>query len=336
MTTKTYYSDRDEWLQLRRTLNKQGCFGGSDMGSITGISPWKSPYAFWAEATDKVAVDENTFTPQARERMRQGRDLEEYVAQRFCEIAGKKCHQVNAIIQSDRHPRLFATIDRKISGESAGLECKRMSDLRANTLTVDEMPSEYYAQCVHYLACTELTTWYLCIMSSDSIHIYAISRDKGLPKPEWCKSITYVTDEEFEALDKAAEWMASLIETDTPPPVDGSNSTSEAIATQFGAEDTIPFLLDATPIEEVLQERANLKAQADEIKAKLAECENNIKVFLGQAEGALTATYKVTWKPQTRKSLDADAIAQHFDGRIPEEFYKETTSRTLRITTNKK
>lgn len=335
MTTKHYYESREQWLELRNALNKEGKFGGSDMGAITGLSHWKSPYAIWAELTGRIEVNEDSFSPQAKERMRQGRDLEAYVADRFCEITGKRVHQINAIITSDQHPYLFATIDRKINNEDAGLECKRMSDQRASNLTNDSMPPEYYAQCVHYLAATELTTWYLCIMSNDAIRIYTITRDKGLQNPEWSCSVHYVPDEEITALDEAAAWMHNLIESDTPPSVDGSDSTADTIAEQYPGDDTVACNLDATPIEEILQERAVLKAQADEIKSKLAECENNIKVFLGQAEGAFTATYKVTWKPTTRKTLDADAIAAHFQGNIPSNFYKESTTRTLRITTTK-
>ena len=65
--------------------------------------------------------------------MRQGRDLEDYVAQRFSEETGFKVRRANAIYQSEEHPLLLADFDRLIVGQKAGLECKTVSPfLRTN------------------------------------------------------------------------------------------------------------------------------------------------------------------------------------------------------------
>ena len=49
--------------------------------------------------------------------MRQGRDLEEYVAQRFTEATGLKVRRANAIYQNEEHPLLLADFDRLIVGQ---------------------------------------------------------------------------------------------------------------------------------------------------------------------------------------------------------------------------
>lgn len=51
--------------------------------------------------------------------MRQGRDLEDYVAQRFTESTGLKVRRANAIYQSKEHPLLLADFDRLIVGQKA-------------------------------------------------------------------------------------------------------------------------------------------------------------------------------------------------------------------------
>ena len=68
---------REDWLVERRKT-----IGGSDASGIMGLSKWASPYSVWAEKTGRVPEKEDT------EAMRQGRDLEEYVALRWCEETG--------------------------------------------------------------------------------------------------------------------------------------------------------------------------------------------------------------------------------------------------------
>ena len=64
----------EEWLKIR----KSG-IGGSDAGAICGLNPYSSPIAVYQ---DKVSKE---LTEADNESMRQGRDLEEYVARRFTE-----------------------------------------------------------------------------------------------------------------------------------------------------------------------------------------------------------------------------------------------------------
>ena len=51
------------------------------------------------------------------EAMRQGRDLEDYVAQRFSEETGFKVRRANAIYQSEEQPLLLADFDLLIVGQ---------------------------------------------------------------------------------------------------------------------------------------------------------------------------------------------------------------------------
>ena len=65
----------EEWLKYR----KMG-ISGTDAGSICGLNPYRSAI--------QVFIDKTTDTTEEidNEAMKQGRDLEEYVAQRFCEM----------------------------------------------------------------------------------------------------------------------------------------------------------------------------------------------------------------------------------------------------------
>lgn len=69
----------EEWLRYR----KKG-IGGSDAGAICGVNKYRSAVSvFLDKTTEQTSGLDN-------EAMRQGRDLEQYVAERFCEETGKK------------------------------------------------------------------------------------------------------------------------------------------------------------------------------------------------------------------------------------------------------
>ena len=65
---------REEWLKYR----KNG-IGGSDAAAVCGLNPYSSPIkVYYDKTTDETSSYDN-------EAMRQGRDLEGYVAERFME-----------------------------------------------------------------------------------------------------------------------------------------------------------------------------------------------------------------------------------------------------------
>ena len=75
----TLNMEHEEWLENRR----KG-IGGSDAGSICGLNPYSSAIAVFQDKTQPLTEKPDN------ESMRQGRDLEEYVARRFMEETGKR------------------------------------------------------------------------------------------------------------------------------------------------------------------------------------------------------------------------------------------------------
>ena len=95
----------EEWLRYR----KKG-IGGSDAGAICGVNKYRSAVSVFL---DKTAEQTSEFDNEA---MRQGRDLEQYVAERFCEETGKKVRRANAIFSHSELPFMLANVDRLVVG----------------------------------------------------------------------------------------------------------------------------------------------------------------------------------------------------------------------------
>ena len=158
---------REDWLRLR----KQG-IGGSEAGAICGVNPYVSPATVYADKiSDEIDVLDN-------EAMRQGRDLENYVAERFMEATGLKVRRSHKMYQHENYPYMLADIDRLIVGEKAGLECKTASAFSADKwMNVHSLPQHYILQCMHYMAVMNWEYMYLaCVIPGKDFVYYKIPR----------------------------------------------------------------------------------------------------------------------------------------------------------------
>lgn len=132
----------EEWLKYR----KLG-IGGSDAGAICGLNPYVSSMSVYF---DKIQEETEDYDNEA---MRQGRDLEEYVAKRFTEATGFKVRRMPFIrvIYIRLCWQMWIVM---LVGENIGLECKTASAYSSDKWAGDLTPSHYEVQCHYYMAVT--------------------------------------------------------------------------------------------------------------------------------------------------------------------------------------
>lgn len=269
----------DEWLELRRTG-----IGGSDAGAIMGVSPYKGAFSVWADKMGKLPPLEDN------EAMRQGRDLEDYVARRFAEASGLRVRHEYSMLRSIDHPCMLADIDRRIIGERAGLECKTSRDITMARYRNGEYPMEYYCQCLHYLAVTGWDCWYLAVLVyGTDLLIYKICRDEVL--------------DDIEALIRAEEafWQNHMV-LDQPPAPDALDSTAAALGSVYPYEDGTSVCADQEA-DKALTELAALKAQKRALDRQITERENQIKAAMGEAEVLAGTSVSATWRSSERTTI---------------------------------
>lgn len=297
----------EEWLEHRRKS-----IGGSDAAAIIGLNPYASAYSVWADKRGLLVPKEDS------EAMRLGRDLEDYVAKRFCEETGKKVRRENNIIINPEHPFAHANVDRMIIGEDAGLECKTTSSLNLKKFKNGEFPATYYAQCVHYMAITGAKRWYLAVLIlGREFKWFCIERDEA---------------EIFALMSSEAEFWA-LVEAGTPPAADGEKSTSEAISTIYaegGNDDSVELFAYESELSQYLA----LGEQIKELKKLQDGCANKVKAYLGDSARGEGASFSVSWAPAVRSTFDAQAFARDHSNIDLSGYYKTSTYRTFKVTRN--
>ena len=273
---------REQWLELRR----QG-IGGSDAAAIVGLDRYRSAFDVYAE---KIGLKPEQPDNEA---MRQGRDLEQYVAERFMEATGKKVRRRNAMLQHPEYPFMTANIDRWVVGENAGLECKTTSVLNRTKFSQGEFPPNYYVQCVHYMAVTGAERWYLAVLVlNKAFYVFTIERDEA----------------EIQTLiDAEKDFWENHVLKQIPPAPDGTESTSELIKQLFPeAREREEIALYGH--EDKIQQYLELDAQVKELTQKRDALKQELQLAMSDAEIGRAQGYVVEWKNQVRQTLDTQKL----------------------------
>lgn len=272
----------DEWLKYR----KQG-IGGSDAGAICGLNPYRSPMAVYIDKTEKT-IEEND-----NEAMRQGRDLEQYVAERFVEETGLKVRRANAIFFNDEHSYMLTNVDRLIVGENAGLECKTASVYSADKWENGHIPESYEIQCHHYMAVTGADAWYIaCVILGRDFVWQKIERDD-----ETIRMLMQI-ESDF--------WNNNVLANKMPAP-DGSKAAEELISKYYKDSDS-DKAISLIGFDEKLKRRKEINDLVDKLETEKKQIEQEVKLYMEDAEKADSDHYSVSWKSYVSDRVDSKKL----------------------------
>lgn len=265
--------DHEKWLEARALG-----IGGSDAAVIMGMNPYKSPYQLWLEKTGQVDPPDLS----GNQYVYWGTKNESNIADWFQEETGKKVKRLGTL-RSKEYPFMLANVDRTVVGENAGLEIKTAGVRQYRKWKDDEIPDAYYCQCLHYMAVTGADYCYIAVLL-------------GGNEAKW-KRIER-NEEDIQHLIIAETDFWKLVETRTPPPVDGSDSCAAALSAQYKGGDPNYSIILPPDIDGVIASLEDDKAIMDALKKQITEKENRLKALLGNAEEGTTDHYRVLWKTQ--------------------------------------
>lgn len=306
MCEKTATADMDtaEWLHLRKTG-----IGGSDAAAVCGMNPFSSPMKVFQEKTS------GEITEQDSEAVRQGHDLEDYVAKRFMEAAGVKVRRSNYMYRSVEHPFMIADVDRLVVGEDAGLECKTASAYSADKWKDGEIPLHYVIQCMHYMAVTQKHTWYIAAVILGREFIYR--------KLEW-------NDEIIERLVEAEEnFWKGYVEPGIIPPPDGS-VVCDAVLNRYFHTARKQSAVALVGFDEKLRYREEILQKISKLEEEQKKIEQEVKLFMKDNELASSRSYRVSWGSVDTSRFDTKRFRQE-QPEIYKKYAKVTSSRRFQI-----
>ena len=271
---------REEWL-----LHRNRGIGASEAAAAVGVSPYQSQLELWmiktgrADAMPKPDPDDDS-TP-----IFWGNVLEPVVAECYTRRTGNKVRRVNAVLQHPDKDKawMLANLDYAVVGNPSVhvLECKTAGEWGAK-LWRDGVPEYIQCQVQHQLAVTGKPAADVAVLlCGQDLQVFRIERD----------------DELIDRLIELERRFWHYVETDTPPPADGSDSAATALQYLYphDAGTTLDFAEEAS-LNHTFDE---LVAVRDEVKV-LAQYEDKLKQTLQQAMGdASRAVFRqgsISWK----------------------------------------
>ncbi|KWZ44590.1 endonuclease [Burkholderia savannae] len=277
---------REDWLSVR----KNG-IGGSDAAAAVGLSPYMSPLELWLVKTSR---DANLPKPDANdttEPVYWGTLLEPIVAASYTKQTGNRDRRINAVLRHPTIPFMLADIDREVIGnrDVQLLECKTAGEFGAR-LWRDGVPEYVQLQVQHQLAVTGRQAADVAVLlCGQKLEVHRVVRDDAL--------IARLIELE------AAFW--SYVETDTPPPADGSESADRALRCLYpGAGGTVDFTGDrslSSTFADLVAVRADIESR-QVVESKLKQ---TIQQAMGEAGRAEFETGSVSFR-RTRDGAGVD------------------------------
>lgn len=281
-TISTENMSRDEWLKLRKTG-----IGGSDAGAICGLNPYASPMSVYQDKTaDYISQEDN-------ESMRQGRDLEDYVARRFMEATGFKVRRSNVMYRSQEYPFMIADVDRLIVGENAGLECKTASPYSSDKWKDGEIPPHYLIQCCHYMIVTGKREWYIAVV--------ILGREFKYAKITWDDTMI----QNLIAIE--TDFWNNHVKPGIMPAPDGSKACDEVLEQYFYIvrnDSAIPLV----GFDKKLDRREEIICLTKRLEQEQKLIEQEIKLYMKENEIAFNDRYRITWANVDTARLDTKRI----------------------------
>lgn len=306
------YKNGDEWLETR----KLG-IGGSDVSGILGESKYKSAVDVWSDKIYGSNFKGNRFTEW-------GHKLEPIVAEKFSEDHPN--YKVEILDRTMKRGFSLANIDRLLVDENGNygvLECKTTSAFNNKAWSGDDIPQEYYCQVMHYLAVTGLHYAYIaCLIGGQDYKEFYIERNE-----EECKYLLEYVD----------SWWKTYIETQVPPPADGSKAYTDYQKTKLEKLDQIE--VEITDLEEkvskynLIQEEIKQK----ELEAELIKQELLDKLIDAGGRKAQSENHKIVVLSRNTSSVDKKALTEKYPQiaenyrKAEEEFKTTKETRYLKI-----
>lgn len=271
---------REDWLQVR----KQG-IGSSDAAAAVGLNPYQSQLELWLIKTGRDADLPKPDPHDESSPMYWGTILEPIVANHYVKRTGRKVRRINAVLQ---HPDtelswMLANLDFTVVGgdEVQVLECKTAGYF-GSLLWRDGVPEYIQLQVQHQLAVTGKKAADVCVLiCGQEIRIHRIERDDDL----------------IAKLIQLERQFWRYVETDTPPPADGSDSAGQALRSLFpqDAGNTLDLSEDihlSVAYAELVKVREEIATRQE----KEETLKQQIQQRMGDASRAIFATGSVSWK----------------------------------------
>lgn len=269
--------------QLLMRSGPDGFVGASEIAAIVGVSRWRKPIDVWLSKTGRAAPEEPN--PRAAVGVR----AEAIAFGWYLEDEGLES-RVYERGTSVRHPRVrcagctpdYLLADESGSGVERLVQIKCVGAHMAQFWPDDWIPDDVECQCQFELECTDaarldVVAW----LGGTDFRIIHVERDR-----------------EFgEMLLRGAESFWKCIASDSPPPIDGSESWRKYLIAKYPAQERTELVAAGAEVDKWAYESLRCREKIAELEKDQDAADNHLRNLIGDGAGFLGTDYRVTWTP---------------------------------------
>lgn len=247
---------------------RQKGLGGSDIGAVLGINPYKNRLQLYYEKAEGLEfISGNT------EAMEWGNILEPVIAERYIQLMGDPLRAVQTI-KHPTIPYLFATPDFIVDGKNEGLEIKTVGHNSIKQWGPSgslEIPEHYYMQICHYMLVLNIPIWHVAaLLGGQELRTYTFERDAEID----------------DAILKGAKlfWEGHVQPRVVPTPDFRDPKTHDILKRRYNlvSDEEVEFSEEVKDIkDQILRKKSlisELKKESDELESKILMAMKNAGV----------------------------------------------------------
>lgn len=295
-----------ETIKIKELLKKPNptgfTIGGSEVGMLAGLSNYGDAYTLYEKKVNAIKTEENDYIIIGR-----------YLEDAIIEIMQYKGDKVSDRQRKFSSPRYRATIDGILNDNY-------LLEIKSSRKYIDgsNINNEYVCQVIWYMGLAK----YLEGLEFKGGKL--VFMDASLLLREF--DVEY-DDELFQQLLVIADnFFENNLIPETPPPMSPTNIKT--------IESTDEIKVAPAEYNEIIDDYNNIAAMIKKLELKQELLKNQIISYISEAGGMITDKYKVSYKTQTRESLDTTALKTEYE-EIYNKYKKISTFRVMRISKNK-
>jgi putative phage-type endonuclease len=284
----------DNWLALRR----QG-IGGSDIGAIMGLNPWRSEFETWCDKKGLIPPKEMT------EDMEFGIYMEPVLrgwAQARLQVEDPEVKVFSSpyLYSAPDDEHALANIDGVVvhpetdGRQDLGLEIKTASVYQTTKWEGEEIPDHYYAQDQWYMRVTGLQGWWMAPLVGKKFFLRYVPRNEAFIEQQKTAAATF--------------WQK--VEANIMPAPAGTEGDLDILLQMF--PNASEELIQDEGLEATMREYTEIQAQLKDLTATKDRIKAELELRVGEAKGILAGAFKATWSRYDTSRLDGEKLKAEY------------------------
>jgi putative phage-type endonuclease len=266
--------------------------GGSMVAGIMGLSPWDSPFSIYQLMIGEAPPKEENAA------MRRGKKHEGTVLRELSDRTGLLIEDGKTISRDDFGFPTVAQIDGLILDADGWqpAEAKTTSPWAAGDWDGDDPPLHYYTQVQWQIAHADAVRAYVGAMwglDEDQFRYVIVQRDQRVIDAMLGTCRSFYFDNVLKRV---------------PPMLDGHPATTTAVQQKYRRSTPEMAKMLNEDAEQWIAQRSAAMTELERWQAVKDEAENQLKTLMADAEVAEAPGWKITWKTQTRTTVDTKAL----------------------------